>query len=332
MAAALEDPGYLALLRTGALAQRAAEAVARLRNCRLCPRRCGVDRLKDARGFCRTGRHAIVSSAVAHLGEEPPISGQRGSGTIFFTHCNLACRFCQNFEISHLGQGEEADAETLAGDMLHLQELGCHNINLVTPSHVGPQILEALALAAERGLRLPLVWNSGGYDGLETLALFDGVVDIYMPDLKYGRNEDGARLSNATDYADRAREALREMYRQVGDLVVDAEGVAVRGLLVRHLVLPHDASGTAACLEFLARELSTGIGLSLMSQYRPAFRAGEEPDVARPLTPAEYRRAVERVEALGFELAFVQHLESAEDWVPDFEQEDPFKRWRGKGK
>jgi putative pyruvate formate lyase activating enzyme len=321
-------PRYLALQRTGALAARAAEAVAALARCTLCPRACSVDRLKDARGFCRTGRRAVVSSAVPHLGEEPPISGRRGSGTIFFTHCNLACAFCQNYEISQLGQGEETDAAELAGLMLELQERGCHNINLVTPSHVAPQILEAVAQAADRGLRLPLVWNSSGYDGAATLALLDGVVDIYMPDMKYGRNEDAARLSDGADYADRAREALREMYRQVGDLACGDDDIAVRGLLVRHLVLPGDASGTRACLEFLAGELSTGIGLSLMAQYRPAFRATETPAMARTLSPAEYRRAMALVDALGFECAFVQRLESADDWVPDFEEEDPFKRWR----
>ncbi len=327
-----EYPSYLALLRTGELAARAEAAAARLARCTLCPRACGVDRRGDARGFCRTGRRAVVSSAVPHLGEEPPISGRRGSGTIFFTHCNLACMFCQNYEISHMGQGEEADREELAGLMLALQERGCHNINLVTPSHVAPQILEALVTAAERGLRLPLVWNSGGYDGLETLALLDGIVDIYMPDMKYGRNEDAARLSNAADYTDRAREALRAMHRQVGDLVLDDDGVAVRGVLVRHLVLPGHAAGTGACLEFLAAELSTGIGLSLMSQYRPAFRAREEPALARALTPREYGEARARADALGFTCMFVQELESAEDWVPDFENEDPFKRWRGGGK
>ena len=322
------EPRYRALLATGELAARAQRAVAALERCLLCPRRCGTNRVAGDRGFCRTARRALVASAVPHRGEEPCISAHRGSGTIFFTHCNLACAFCQNCDISQQGRGEEAPASELAGLMLALAGRGCHNINLVTPSHVGPQILEALVAAAEAGLAVPLVWNSGGYDGLETLALFDGVVDIYMPDMKYGSNEHGARLSKASDYTDRAKEALAEMHRQVGDLVIDEDGVARRGLLVRHLVLPDDLAGTRGVLTFLAG-LSTGIGLSLMSQYRPCFRALDDPALCRSVRPDEYYRAVAWVEELGFEQAWVQHLASRDDWVPDFGEDDPFRSSRG---
>ena len=313
--------GYRRLLRSGELCVRVDRARRALESCTLCPRACGTDRAAGERGFCRTGRRAEVSSAVPHLGEEPPISGRLGSGTIFFTHCNLRCIFCQNHDISQGGRGAERDAAALAELMLRLQDQGCHNINLVTPSHVGPQILEAVLAAAERGLKVPLVWNSSGYDALETLSLVDGLVDIYLPDIKYGSNDVAARASNAPDYVERSREALCEMYRQVGDLVVDENGVAVRGLLVRHLVLPGDLAGTHACLHFLAENLSTRIGLSVMSQYRPAFTAYEHEDLARPLRPEEYARAVALVEELGFEPAWVQHLASADDWVPDFDRE-----------
>jgi putative pyruvate formate lyase activating enzyme len=321
-------PRYRTLLASGELAARVERARAALAACELCPRRCGVDRLAGGRGFCRTARRAMVSSAVPHLGEEPCISGRRGSGTIFFTYCNLACSFCQNHDISHEGKGEELGPEELAACMLALARRGCHNINLVTPSHVGPQILEALLLAAEAGLDIPLVWNSSGYDGRSTLELFDGVIDIYMPDFKYGTNEAGARVSAVRDYTDRATEAVRAMHRQVGDLVLGDDGVAASGVLVRHLVLPEDLARTRLVLELLRRELGAGIGLSLMSQYRPTYRAHEDPALGRGLRAAEYQEAVAAVERLGFETAYVQHLVSRHDWVPDFDQEDPFKSSR----
>ncbi len=323
-------PSYLNLVENGELGTRIEQALALLKECRLCPRCCAVDRLGDRTGFCRTGRHAVVSSAVPHFGEEPCISGSRGSGTIFFTHCNLACIFCQNADISQLGVGKPVEAAQLADLMLSLQNRGCHNVNLVTPSHVGPQILEALGIAVERGLKIPIVWNSGGYDGLETLRLMEGVVDIYMPDLKYSRSDSAARLSKAPDYPERAKEALREMYRQVGDLVVDKQGVALRGLLVRHLVLPEDLAGTEACLRFLREELSPRIGLSLMSQYHPAHQAWREPALGRSLRPSEYARAVRLVEELGFEHAYVQGLRSIKDWLPDFSRDDPFQAYRNR--
>jgi putative pyruvate formate lyase activating enzyme len=241
----------------------------------------------------------VVSSAGPHHGEEPPISGRRGSGTIFFAGCNLRCWFCQNASISHGRAGREAGAETVAGMMLGLQEAGCHNINLVTPSHVVPQILEALALAAGGGLRLPLVYNSSGYDEVETLRALDGVVDIYMPDLKYADGPTARRLSGAADYPQVARAALREMHRQVGDLTTTADGVARRGLLVRHLVLPGGAAGTADCMKFLAEEISPDTAVNVMDQYRPHFRAYRRPEVARPLRRHEHEQALAAARAAG---------------------------------
>jgi putative pyruvate formate lyase activating enzyme len=321
-------PGYRGLLETGELAGRVEQAIAALGRCTLCPRRCGVDRLAGERGFCRTGREALVASAVPHLGEEPCISGSRGSGTVFFTHCNLTCVFCQNRDISRGGRGDAVGADELAGLMLRLQAQGCHNINLVTPSHLAPQILEAVLTAAREGLSVPLVWNSSGYDGLETLRLLDGAVDLYLPDFKYGSNETAARLSTAPDYTDRALEALRVMYRQVGDLELDPSGAAVRGLLVRHLVLPEDLAATRACLTFLREELSASVGLSVMSQYTPFPGDSGESGLRRELHPREYARAVRWVEELGFDRAYVQHLASAGDWLPDFEEDDPFRASR----
>ncbi|MDD1653643.1 MAG: radical SAM protein, partial [Methanomicrobiales archaeon] len=248
-------PAYRQLQAEGMLRERVEQALSLLEECRVCPRRCGVNRLQDERGYCRTGRHAVVSSSGPHYGEEPPLVGRRGSGTIFFTHCNLRCAFCQNYPISQGGEGMEVGAERLAGIMLSLQELGCHNINFVTPTHVVPQILEAVAIAAERGLSIPLVYNSGGYDSVETLRLLDGIFDIYMPDAKYGSDDVALRLSDAPGYVAVNQAALREMHRQAGDLEVN-DGIAVRGLIIRHLVLPHGLAGTDTVMRFIADELS----------------------------------------------------------------------------
>ncbi|MCD6461258.1 MAG: radical SAM protein, partial [Thermoplasmata archaeon] len=234
----MDTPGYVHLFRTGELGERVSRALSVLEKCNLCPRNCGVDRLQDERGFCRTGRRAVVSSVHPHFGEESVLVGYGGSGTIFFTHCNLRCLFCQNYDISQLGHGREVGASELAGMMLGLQEMGCHNINLVTPSHVVPQILEALEEAAMRGLEIPVVYNTGGYDSVETLRLLDGVVDIYLPDAKYWESGTAAMLSDAPDYPEVMMEALGEMHRQVGDLQtrrVGALRIAERGVLVRHL-------------------------------------------------------------------------------------------------
>jgi putative pyruvate formate lyase activating enzyme len=294
------EPAYLALHRSGGLGVRARLALERLASCDLCARYCRVDRLAGTMGAaCRTGRWARVVSYGPHHGEERPLSGWRGSGTIFFAWCSLRCVFCQNWEISKAGEGLEVGAEDLAAMMLELQAAGCHNVNLVTPSHVVAQVLEAVAIAAEAGLRIPLVYNTGGYDSLEALALLDGVVDVYMPDMKYGSSEVARRYSLVPEYVEVNHRAVREMHRQVGDLVLDERGIAVRGLLVRHLVLPGDLAGTEEVLGFIASELSSDTYLNLMAQYRPCHRAEEHPPLDRLPTTAELRRAREAAERLG---------------------------------
>ena len=287
-------PSYLTLLETGELARRVHEAVDALADCSCCPRLCHADRCHDdsPRSYCRTGRLAVVSSAFPHHGEEDCLRGWGGSGTIFLGNCNLRCVFCQNFDISWEGQGRPVAAEQLADQMLRLQELGCHNINFVTPSHVVPQILEGLLVAAERGLRLPLVYNTGGYDRLETLRWLDGIVDIYMPDFKFWKPETARELVNAPDYPDVARAAVKEMHRQVGDLVLDDHGLAQRGVLVRHLVMPGGLDETRAILRFLAREVSPDTFVNLMPQYRPEGMASRFPAIARPLSESEFHAAV----------------------------------------
>jgi len=260
--------------------------------CRLCPRVCGVDRLGGETGFCRTGDQALVASFQPHFGEEDPLVGEGGSGTIFFTHCNLGCVFCQNWPISHEGEGVEVSAEQLATMMLELQRRGCHNINFVTPSHVVPAILAALPTAIEQGLSVPLVYNSGGYDALETLALLDGIIDIYMPDFKFWDPDKARRYCLAADYPDRAREALLAMHRQVGDLVIDADGLARRGLLVRHLAMPGCLDDTEAIVRFLATELSPRTYVNIMDQYRPCGDAHRYDPIHRPLRHEEYESAI----------------------------------------
>jgi len=292
-------PAYRALLESGELDRRVEAAWRMLEKCRLCPRVCGVNRLADERGECRTGRRAVISSAHLHFGEEPPLVGWGGSGTIFFTHCNLHCQYCQNYEISQLGEGDEIEAEDLARIMVHLQSAGAHNINLVSPTHVVPQILAALAIAARAGLRLPLVYNTGGYDAIPTLRLLDGVVDIYMPDAKYADEATARRYSQVEHYPQVNRRALREMHRQVGDLVVDRHGIARRGLIIRHLVLPEGLAGTPEVMRFLATEISTDSYVNVMAQYRPCFRAGEYPPLGRRITAEEFREAVEAAHACG---------------------------------
>lgn len=292
-------PRYLPTFETGQLLRQSQEAQRRLKGCRLCPRRCGVNRLDGEVGFCRTADRAWVASAAAHFGEERPLVGSRGSGTIFFSHCNLGCVFCQNYDISHQGAGAALDAAELAAIMLGLQRGGCHNINLVTPSHVVPQVLEALRLAVPLGLAIPLVYNSGGYDSVETLALLQGVVDIYMPDFKFWDPAVAASLCGVPDYPEVARAALKEMHRQVGDLEIGPDGVARRGLLVRHLVLPEGLAGTAGVMEFLARDLSMNTYVNVMDQYRPCGRAREHGPMGRRLRPEELAAARRAAEAAG---------------------------------
>ena len=282
-------------LRPGAaaeLAQRARLARKHLAECDLCARYCRVNRVSTTRGaVCRTGDEAVVSSFMPHHGEERPLSGWGGSGTIFFSWCNLRCVYCQNHEISWEGQGRPVSAEELAAMMLALQSQGCHNINFVSPSHVVAQILEALVIASAEGLRLPLVYNTGGYDSPESLALLDGVIDIYMPDVKYGDSAKARKYSKVRDYVEVNRAAVREMHRQVGDLVLDEEGLALRGLLVRHLVLPNGLADTEDVMRFIAEEVSRDTYVNIMGQYRPCFRAGQYPELARSPTADEMREA-----------------------------------------
>lgn len=293
------EPAYLELHAQGNLADRVRTALHVLRSCVICPRMCKVNRLEGELGFCRTGRLAMVSSFNPHFGEEAPLVGRGGSGTIFFTHCNLLCLFCQNYDISHLGIGDEVDAGLLARMMIRLQEEGCHNINFVTPTHVVPQILEALPLAIQGGLRVPLVYNTGGYDRVETLRLLEGVVDIYMPDIKFLDSETAGRLCNAPDYPETVRAAIREMHRQVGDLVTDRDGIAERGLLVRHLVMPAGLAQTRKAMEFLANEISKETYVNVMDQYRPCGEAHTHPDLSRRITQQEYLEAVEAARKSG---------------------------------
>ncbi|HSD65902.1 MAG TPA: radical SAM protein, partial [Vicinamibacteria bacterium] len=286
------SPAWKGLVRSGELGRRAAAARGHLHACDLCGRRCGSDRLAGTLlGACRTGERAVVASWGPHHGEEAPVSGTRGSGTVFFSFCNLACEFCQNADVSRLGEGREATPMALAAIFLALQDEGCHNLNLVSPTHVLPQVLEALPLAAASGFSLPLVWNTGGYDSLEALLLLDGVVDVYMPDMKYGDAGIARAFSGVEDYPAVNRAAVKEMHRQVGDLLLDEEGVAVRGLLVRHLVLPGGLAGSEEVFRFLATEVSAGTYLNVMAQYRPAYRARLHPPLDRTPTEEELAAA-----------------------------------------
>jgi len=302
-------PGYLALFEQGKMTARIAAARERLSPCRVCPRSCKVDRLGDEKGICRTGAKAVVSSYAPHFGEESPLVGSGGSGTIFLTHCNLLCVFCQNYEISHLGQGIETEAGQLASMMVSLQRQGCHNINFVTPSHVVPQILAALPKAIEKGLSIPLVYNSSGYDSVGTLKLLEGIFDIYMPDFKFWTRESGKRYAKAPDYAEKAKKAILEMHRQVGDLVMDAEGIAVRGLLVRHLVMPGSLDETREILRFLAREVSVDTYVNVMDQYRPCGKASEFPPIDRRLGNDEFQMALNLARSAGL------HRLDEKDWL-----------------
>jgi putative pyruvate formate lyase activating enzyme len=263
-----------------------------LKKCTLCPRNCEVDRTSDALGFCRTGDKPFVSSWGAHFGEEKPLVGRFGSGTVFFGHCNLGCVFCQNWTISHLGEGGELSFEKLASVMLDLQGEGCHNINLVTPTHQVPMILHSLSIAAEKGLEIPLVYNCGGYESLEALRILDGVVDIYMPDFKYADPLSGLKYSRAKDYPAVAKAAVREMHRQVGDLVMNRTGIAERGLLVRHLVLPEGLAGTKEVVRFISEEISKNTYINIMDQYHPCYESDRYPPLNRRITNKEYQDAI----------------------------------------
>lgn len=298
------EPAYLALHRSGQLQKRVEAAIAGLESCRVCPRDCAVDRLTDEAGICKTGRLAQVTSYFPHRGEEDCLRGSRGSGTIFFAMCNLKCVFCQNFDISQAAAGQEVGPQQLASMMLELQEVGCHNINFVTPEHVVPQMLEALLLAVEAGLRLPIVYNTSAYDSMESLAWLDGVVDIYMPDFKLWDPELSRRYLKAKDYPQVARQVLVEMHRQVGLLKMDENGLAKRGVLVRHLVMPGLLEESRQIFHFLAETLAPGTYVNVMDQYRPAGYVSAEKyqQINRPLNRSEYETAVQMAEEAGLRL------------------------------
>ena len=295
------EPAYMALHRTGELRRRAGDALNRLPHCLVCPRNCGADRMADKTAACHTGRYAQVSSYFPHFGEENCLQGWKGSGTIFFSMCNLRCVFCQNYDISQAERGPETRPERLAAMMVELQAMGCHNINFVTPEHVVPQILEALPIAVELGLRLPIVYNTSAYDSLDSLHLMDGIVDIYMPDFKFWDPDLSLRYVKAKDYPEAARRAIRQMHRQVGVLKFDEQGLARRGVLVRHLVMPGDIAGTESIMRFLAEEISAETYVNLMDQYYPAGRVsgGQFVEINRRITGAEYERAVAAARAAG---------------------------------
>jgi len=278
-----------------------------LESCRVCPRRCGVNRLNDERGFCEMGRDFMISSYGPHFGEEPELVGKGGSGTIFLTGCNLKCMFCQNYTISHLKDGEVVAKEKFVDIMFTLEDTGCHNINFVTPTHFGPQILEAIITARKRGLKVPFVYNCGGYESLEMLKLFDGLIEIYMPDFKYSDSKVAEELANAPDYFEICKAAIKEMHRQVGDLVVDS-GIAVKGLLVRHLVMPYGLAGTEEIMRFLAEEISKDAYVNIMDQYYPAYQAKTHPKLNRRITTTEYDKAVTVARSHGLHRGFYSEI------------------------
>lgn len=291
-------PRYIGLYQSGRLKEIANLLEDKLSSCRLCPHKCGTNRHKGEKGICRSGILPVVSSYGPHFGEEPPLVGYGGSGTIFFTNCNMACIFCQNYDISHLGYGKEVTFEELADMMIYLQRRGCHNINFVTPTHMIYPIVKSLEIAIPRGLNIPLVYNSGGYDSRETLRLLEGVFDIYMPDFKYADGEVARRLSGVKNYPEVAKEAVSEMYAQVGDLFIDSRGIAKYGLMVRHLVLPENMAGSFEVVEFLSG-ISKNLYLNIMDQYRPVYEAYREPAIARRTRLEEVMEVVNHAKKLG---------------------------------
>jgi putative pyruvate formate lyase activating enzyme len=286
-------PSYIDLFEKGELQKRIELLMEILKECRLCPRQCGVHRLDGEVGYCGAPSELMISSAFPHFGEESPLVGYHGSGTIFLTHCNLRCIFCQNYDISHLGRGERTTKLDMARVMLRLQELGCHNINFVTPTHYAPQIVASLPEAINMGLRLPIVYNCSGYESFEVIQLLEGVVDIYMPDAKYMDEKHSRRFSNAPDYAEVIKKILKEMHRQVGDLATNSKGIAERGLLIRYLVMPGGVASSEAVLRFIAEEISPHSYVNIMDQYRPEYRAHEYPEINRRITHKEYIEATQ---------------------------------------
>ena len=319
-------PKYLSLIETGELYKRAELLEAMFNNCTLCPRECGVDRAKGELGFCSSGYLPIVASYCVHHGEEPVLSGTKGSGTIFFGNCNLKCVFCQNHQISQPAQSlkrNEVSFERLADIMLELQAKGCHNINFVSPTHFSAQIVKAIAIAASKGLKIPLVYNTNAYDSISMLKLLDGIIDIYLPDIKYSDDNEAKEYSKAKEYVRHSREAIIEMKRQVGNLIVD-DSIAVRGLIIRHLVLPNDIAGSEDSLRFIKDEIGKEIFISVMSQYFPTNSADEFPLLSRPIRQREYENVLEVLDELGLENGWVQEYSSKDYYCPDFEKDHPF--------
>ncbi len=295
----MELPGYIKLFDTGELQKRSKAAYEILTACHLCPRECGVNRLKGDTGFCKTGVMPFISSCGPHFGEESPLVGINGSGTIFSTYCNLGCSFCQNYDISHLGAGYEFSIKALADAMMFLQNSGCHNINFVTPTHIVPQILSALSLAIKQGLRIPLVYNTSGYDNVETIQLLKDIFDIYMPDFKFSTIEAGKLYAQAPDYFDKASAAILEMYQQVGDLKLDSRQIAYKGLLIRHLVMPNKVAGTEKVMSFISSKLSKTTYINIMDQYRPCGEAHRYPEINRSINSKEYEDAIDLAHKYG---------------------------------
>jgi putative pyruvate formate lyase activating enzyme len=309
------EPSYLKTHNEGILQERIESALGILENCRLCPRHCEINRLEDEVGVCKTGRQAVVSSYSPHFGEEDPLVGSGGSGTIFMTHCNLGCIFCQNYEISHLSEGVPVTTSDLAQMMLNLQRRGCHNVNFVTPTHMVPQILEALPEAIEEGLQVPLVYNCGGYEEVDTLRLLDGIFDIYMPDFKFWDSKVAAQFCSAPDYRDKVCAAVKEMHRQAGDLILDQAGVAQRGLLIRHLVMPDGLASTREIMRYLANEVSRNTYVNVMSQYRPCGEAHKYPELRRSITTDEFREAVSMAQEEGIHRLDERRLARLFQWL-----------------
>ena len=319
------DSGYTALFNSGELERRANALEERLASCDICPRKCHVNRLKNELGFCHSGHLPIVSAVCAHQGEEPVISGSRGSGTIFFGNCNMRCVYCQNYQISQNWKKQKSrriNCRSLAQNMLYLQdELGCHNINFVSPSHFIPQLVRAVLEAVPMGLRVPLVYNTNGYDSITSLMELEGIISIYLPDLRYASDDWAKKFSHVSDYIARARQAIKEMYRQVGDLTVDDSGLARRGLIVRHLILPNGLSGSEDSLIWLARELSPTVTVSIMSQYSPLHRAQRIPLLSRKISVVEYESVLQLLHDMGIENGWTQEMRAAGNYIPDFERE-----------
>ncbi len=331
------EPGHITLYQSGELERRAEALEARLSSCDICPRECGVNRLEGELGFCHSAGLPIVSAVCAHHGEEPVISGSRGSGTVFLGNCNMRCVYCQNYQISQdweRQQSKEMDFHTLAERMLYLQDgLGCHNINFVSPSHLVPQLVRALLEAVPMGLRLPLVYNTNSYDSVSSLRELDGIIGIYLADLRYASDKWARKFSQVPNYVERARAAIQEMYRQVGDLVVDDRGIAQKGLIVRHLILPNGLAGSRDSLTWLVSEVSPTITVSIMSQYFPAYRASRIPSLSRTILPSEYSEVTKLVDELEIENGWVQEIGASENYLPDFAgKEHPFELTMGKAK